>query len=141
MHQVRSCLPEECDQVLALWREAETRPTPTDELDELQRLARDNSDLFLIAEEEGRLIGTLIAGWDGWRAHLYRVAVKPEHQRKGVGKSLVLEAMKRLKQKGARRLSVLVVTEDAHSIGFWDSLADNGLAPDPWPKTRYIKTL
>jgi ribosomal protein S18 acetylase RimI-like enzyme len=107
----------------------------------LQRVARENEDLFLVAEDDSKIIGSLIAGWDGWRGHLYRVAVDPDHRKRGVGRALVAEAFKRLEAKGARRISILTVTEDAHSVGFWDSLTDLNVVPDPWPKSRYLKEL
>ena len=141
MFRIRNCRPDECSRVLDLWIKAGTRPTPTDELSELQRVAEQQGDLFLLAEEDSTLVGTLIAGWDGWRGHIYRVAVDPERRRKGVGRALVGEAIKRLQAKGAHRISVLAVSEDVHSTDFWDALADLKLVPDPWPKSRYVADL
>ncbi len=137
---IRPCHPEECAGVLDLWKEAEATPSATDRLEELVRLVSENSDLFLVAEDNRRLVGSIIGGWDGWRGNIYRLAVLPEYRRRGVGRALLQEAERRLSAKGARRLSILVEHEHALAISFWDSLSDTGYERDP-RMVRYVKTL
>jgi ribosomal protein S18 acetylase RimI-like enzyme len=74
----------------------------TDSVDELTRLAREYPDLLLVAVDDGRIVGSLLAGWDGWRAGIYRLAVTPEYRRRGVGRALAKEAEVRLHARGAR---------------------------------------
>ncbi len=40
-------------------------------------------DAVILAEHDGELIGSIIAGWDDWRCHLYRLAVRPAWRRQG----------------------------------------------------------
>jgi ribosomal protein S18 acetylase RimI-like enzyme len=61
----------------------------------------------------------VIAGWDGWRGSIYRLAVLPSERRHGLGKRLVTEALRHLQERGARRLQAIVVTTDAQAMGFW----------------------
>jgi ribosomal protein S18 acetylase RimI-like enzyme len=42
-----------------------------------------------VAEEEGAILGTAMAGYDGHRGWLYSVAVMPSRQAMGIGRSLV----------------------------------------------------
>ncbi|MFC0054946.1 GNAT family N-acetyltransferase [Streptomyces actinomycinicus] len=64
----------------------------------------------------GELVGTVIAGFDGWRCHLYRLAVHPERRRRGVGSVLLAAAEERFVRLGGRRADamVLVRNETAH---------------------------
>ncbi len=62
-------------QVLELWRRAGAEPSVTDDPGALRRRLRRDRNLFVLAWDRGRLVGTLIGGWDGWRGHLYRLAV------------------------------------------------------------------
>ena len=137
---IRPCCLDECALILSFWKDAGVTPSITDNLEELMRVVRENSDLFLVAEKDGRLLGTVIAGWDGWRGNMYRLAVSPDYRRQGIGTALVNEAEHRLSLKGARRISVLVEHEDALAISFWDSLSNLGYKLDS-RIVRYVKTL
>jgi len=118
---IRECRREECALVLDLWKGAEAIARPTDTLPDLQRLVREHPNTLLVGEEDGRLVGTVIAGWDGWRGGIYRLAVLPECRRRGVGQALVAEAERRLVARGARRLSAMVARDEAHARAFWDA--------------------
>ena len=117
---IRECRLEECGQILEVWKRAEAIPRPTDTLANLERIVREHPNTLLVADDEGRLVGTVIAGWDGWRGGIYRLAVVPEYRRRGVGQALVLEAERRLAARGARRLNAMVARDEAHALGFWD---------------------
>jgi ribosomal protein S18 acetylase RimI-like enzyme len=118
---IRRCRIDECALVLELWKRAEAIPRPTDTLADLERIVREHQDTLLVGEEDGRLVGTVIAGWDGWRGGIYRLAVLPECRRRGVGQALVAEAERRLVARGARRLNAMVARDEAHALGFWDA--------------------
>ncbi|MFA5785438.1 MAG: GNAT family N-acetyltransferase [Actinomycetota bacterium] len=137
---VRPCRIEECPVVLRIWREADATPSVTDTLDELHRFVAEFDGQLLIAEQDGQVVGTIIAGWDGWRASIYRLAVLPEYRRMGVARALLLEAERRLQAKGARRLSILVESHDTQAAAFWDSLASYGYERDP-RIMRYVRTI
>lgn len=136
---IRPCRVEECAAVLALWERAGAIPSPTDTLEELQRLVRTHGDGFLVAIQGNAIVGSVIGGWDGWRGNIYRLAVAPEARRRGLARRLVREAALVMKSKGGRRLSALVERHEAHAVGFWDSLAEQGWARDE-RMTRYIKS-
>ena len=125
--------------MLALWERAGAIPSPTDTLEELRRLVRTHGDGFLVAIQGSAVVGSVIGGWDGWRGNIYRLAVAPETRRRGLARRLVREAALVMKSKGGRRLSALVERNEAHAVGFWDYLAEDGWRRDE-RMTRYIKT-
>ena len=137
---IREARREDCPAVLDLWREAEAIPSATDNLEELQRLVSENTGLFLVAEENARLLGTIIGGWDGWRGNIYRLAVLPEYRRQGIGRALVQEVERRLALKGAQKVSILVEKEEILAVIFWNALKDIGYEPDD-RLIRYAKSL
>jgi len=110
---IRECRMDECALVLELWKNAEAIPRPTDTLTELQRIVREHPNTLLV--------GAVIAGWDGWRGGIYRLAVLPECRRRGVGQALVAEAERRLAARGARRLNAMVARDEVHARAFWDA--------------------
>ena len=66
-------------------------------------------------------MGALIAGWDGWRGNMYRLAVHPDHRRRGVGRRLLDAGEEHLRGLGARRVTALVAHGDEVAGAFWDS--------------------
>jgi ribosomal protein S18 acetylase RimI-like enzyme len=110
---------EEIPEVLGLWREAGSVPSVSDDPASLERLLATSEDALLVAEVDGRMVGTVIAGWDGWRANFYRLAVRPSARRRGIALRLVAEAERRLAAKGARRLSAIVMSEHDPAVALW----------------------
>jgi ribosomal protein S18 acetylase RimI-like enzyme len=119
---VRPAREEDVGSVLALWKEAEAPPSPTDSADRLRSLIRKDPGALLVAERGGEIVGSLIAGWDGWRGNLYRLAVLPAHRRTGVARRLVHEGVKRLRENGAVRINAQVIRADPQATGFWSAV-------------------
>ena len=107
--------------MLALWSEAEAEPTHTDDAASLQLLLRRDPGSLLVAELDGRLVGTVIAAWDGWRGSIYRLVVHPRDRRQGLARQLLSEAESRLTKLGARRMQAIVVASDQRATGFWET--------------------
>ena len=137
---IRPARSEEVEQVLGLWREAETTPSVTDTREEVLKLLAEPAAVLLVAEAEGRLVGTVIGGWDGWRGNIYRLAVAPGYRRRGLARLLVAEADRSLHRMGARRITALVDGDHPWATDFWDSLATSGYRYDEGMR-RYVKTL
>jgi ribosomal protein S18 acetylase RimI-like enzyme len=117
---VRAARAPDLAAVLQLWataRSVHARTPDTREVVE-RLLARDPGSL-LVAELGERIVGALIATWDGWRGNLYRLAVLSEHRRRGVGLLLVREGERRLLAMGARRISALVGRDDEAAARLW----------------------
>jgi ribosomal protein S18 acetylase RimI-like enzyme len=131
--------------VVTLWREAAAEPTHTDNVESVRRLIERDPSALILAEvdvepepepepgdesevQDGpkaqeapgrRLVGSVIAGWDGWRGSIYRLAVVPDLRRQGLGRQLVQQAEARLAEVGAVRCQAIVVETDAHAVAFW----------------------
>jgi ribosomal protein S18 acetylase RimI-like enzyme len=137
---IRPARTEEVEQVLGLWREAETTPSVTDTREEMLKLLAEPAAVLLVAEADGRLVGTVIGGWDGWRGNIYRLVVAPGYRRRGLARLLVAEADRSLHRMGARRITALVEGDHPWATDFWDSLAASGYRHDERMR-RYVKTL
>ena len=105
--------------LLALWRRAEASPSPTETAADVRGLLERDGEALLVAEVEGELVGSLIAGWDGWRGTFYRLAVDPAQRRRGLATALVRVGEERLRTLGSRRLGAIVESEEADAMAFW----------------------
>ena len=135
---IRRGRPEDIGQVLELWARAGASPTVTDTPEVLAQLLRSSQSILLLADVDGRLAGTVIGGWDGWRGNIYRLAVVPEYRRRGIASALMREVDAALLAMGARRITALVERDHPWAVGFWNALERAGYRYDP-TMTRYVK--
>ena len=110
------------DQVVELWRACGlTRPWNDPYLDIADARAGDSSTV-LVARVGGRLAASAMAGYDGHRGWLYYVAVSPELQTTGLGRSAVVAAEAWLVARGARMIRLMVRTTNTDVLGFYARL-------------------
>jgi ribosomal protein S18 acetylase RimI-like enzyme len=135
--KVRTARLVDVGPVLQLWRHAaENASRPPDSEAVLVALLERDPAALLVAEDRAQLIGTVISGWDGWRGHLYRLAVHPDRRRQGVGRALLTATEARLAALGARRFDAMVLDDNELGHRLWLS-AGYG-RQDDWG--RWVKT-
>ena len=113
--------------VLEFWRSAAEGTSVSDDEEGVTGLVRRDPEALLLAERDGRLVGTVIAGFDGWRCHLYRLAVLPAARRQGVARALVAAAEERFLAVGGRRGDAMVLVENERAHHAWRAA---GYAPE-----------
>lgn len=79
-------------------------------------------ELFFVATDGERIVGTVMAGYDGHRGWLYSVAVAAAHRRQGVGAALIGEAERRLIGLGAAKINLQIEGSNAAVSGFYERL-------------------
>ncbi|MGH4035014.1 GNAT family N-acetyltransferase [Actinomycetota bacterium Odt1-20B] len=132
---IRHATPADLDAVLAFWKVAAEGTSITDDRAGVERLVARDPEALLLAERDGELAGTVIAGWDGWRASLYRLAVHPDQRRRGVGGALLDAAEERFVALGGRRGDAMVLDDNELAHHAWRAA---GYAPQPqW--SRWVK--
>lgn len=82
-------------------------------------LARNPATCFG-AEEDGALVGCILAGHDGRRGYIYHTAVQPVHQRRGVGHALVQAALTALKGEGVTKVALVAFRRNERGNAFWE---------------------
>ncbi len=104
----------------------------SDTPEEIQKkLARD-PDLFLVAEEDKRIIGTVIGGYDGRRGMLYHLAVAASFRGRGIGSRLMNEIESRLRAKGCIRCYLMVLTDNNEAMRYYEAHG--------WERMDYVTT-
>jgi ribosomal protein S18 acetylase RimI-like enzyme len=91
----------------------------SDTLAEIAKKVQRDPDLFLVAEEDGRLIGSVIGGFDGRRGMIYHLSVAEEYRQQGLGAALMDEVEHRLKAKGCLKSYLLVVDGNEYAARFY----------------------
>jgi ribosomal protein S18 acetylase RimI-like enzyme len=76
-------------------------------------------DLFFVAELEGVVVGTVLAGWDGHRGWIYSLGVRPDLQRGGIGSALLCHAVEALRARGCPKVNLQVRGDNSAVVGFY----------------------
>ena len=119
---IRPATSADIEAILALWFSIDRHTALPDKPEYLQQFLDFSPDLFLVAEADGRVAGTIIGGWDGWRGHIARLATDPSLRRSGIAKALVREIEARLKRRalsGSTRWSTGSARRQSRSGGRW----------------------
>ena len=134
---IRECREDESQAVLELWQQADAVVSPTDTLEQVRVAIKHVASSFLVAESGGRMIGTIIGTFDGWRGEIYRIAVVPEFRRLGVARMLLEAAEKWMAEQGCHRISAIVEKDHPWATGFWNA------AGYQWHESviRYIRNI
>ncbi|MBA4347776.1 MAG: GNAT family N-acetyltransferase [Clostridiales bacterium] len=96
--------------------------TTDDSQDGVLRYLRRNPDTCFVAERDGEIVGTILAGNDGRRGFIYHLAVEKTHRKQGIGAALVERATSALKNEGIHKVALVVFTGNESGNAFWEKL-------------------
>jgi ribosomal protein S18 acetylase RimI-like enzyme len=124
--------PADYEHALQLWQSMESGVTVgrSDSAEEIERKLQRDPDLFLVAELNGAIIGTVIGGYDGRRGMIYHLAVQAEQRKRGVATQLLDEVEKRLQARGCVKCYLLIFADNTHAAEFythrgWREMSEN----------------
>tara|TARA_B100001123_G_scaffold184440_1_gene211055 strand:+ start:59 stop:553 length:495 start_codon:yes stop_codon:yes gene_type:complete len=118
----RSYSVQDRDQAISLWQRVLPDDQPHNEASRVidAKLAVDA--MLFIAEDNGTIIASAMAGYDGHRGWLYSVAVDPQHRRKGIGRELVETVVQEVKCIGCIKVNLQVRSTNSQVVEFYESL-------------------
>ncbi|MEM7640314.1 MAG: GNAT family acetyltransferase [Pseudomonadota bacterium] len=109
--------------VIALWSivfpEEPVHNAPSDMISRKQGV---QPDLFFVARQHGQVVGTVMAGYDGVRGWVHKLAVHPDLRRQGLASKLMQRAETALKASGCPKLNLQVRATNAGVVKFYESL-------------------
>ena len=91
----------------------------SDEVGEIKKKLQRDPDLFLVADEESRIVGTVIGGYDGRRGLIYHLAVDGSFRRQGIGSRLMEAVEARLRSKGCIRCYLMVTRDNEEAMQYY----------------------
>jgi ribosomal protein S18 acetylase RimI-like enzyme len=116
------CFPDDYDGMLKLWNAMEigVQVGRSDAPEEIQKKLQRDPDLFLVAEENNEIIGTIIGGFDGRRGMIYHLAVQANMRGQGIGTALLKEVEQRLQARGCKKCYLLITVENTDAVQFYE---------------------
>jgi ribosomal protein S18 acetylase RimI-like enzyme len=105
--------------VVQLWTDCGLVVPWNDPHRDIRRKLEMQPEMFLVACSDGRIIATVMAGYDGHRGWINYLAVHPNHQRTGIGRRMMDEAELRLRAKGCPKINLQVRSANSGVIEFY----------------------
>lgn len=119
--QIREFRDSDCDTLVAILKANLQYGDPkSDGPEAMRRVGACPVAVFLVAEEDGVPVGFLRGVYDGSKALIHLVSVRPDRQRQGIGTALVRAAARRFRERGA---TCLAVTVPGDNLAFWKQLS------------------
>jgi ribosomal protein S18 acetylase RimI-like enzyme len=121
---IREFRIEDYDRLIALWKEAGLgyRPRGRDSRRRIEAELKTGTSIFLVAEMDSKLVGSVIGTHDGRKGWINRLAVHPSYRRRGLAKKLMAEVEKRLSQVGLEVIAGLIEQGNTASLQLFQSL-------------------
>lgn len=120
--EIRPFDPGDEASVVQLWRNCGLVVPWNNPHRDIQRKLNVQPEMFLIACSDGRVIATVMAGYDGHRGWINYLAVHPDHQKRGVGRRMMEEAETRLRAAGCPKINLQVRSGNAAVIEFYRTI-------------------
>jgi len=114
--------PLDYSQVITLWQNAGPgiHVRRSDEQQELAKKLQRDPDMFIVAEVNDQIIGSVLGGFDGRRGMVYHLAVDAAYRKQGLGSLLMNELEKKMRDKGCIRSYLLVTHDNLEAIRFYE---------------------
>src|SRR5712664_1462047 len=135
--ELRPARLDEVAAVLKFWAVGAEGTSVSDDPAGVRGLIERDADALILAVDGGRIVGAVIAGFDGWRCHLYRLAVAPDRRRQGIGRLLIGAAERRFAALGGLRADAMVLERNLTAHGAWSAAGYQ--REDHW--RRWVKPL
>lgn len=88
----------------------------------IEHFLKRNPTTSIVAEENGKIVGSILCYHDGRRGCLYHVCVDEEYRRRGIGKAMVVKAMEALQAEHINKVSLIAFTKNDIGNSFWRTI-------------------
>jgi ribosomal protein S18 acetylase RimI-like enzyme len=124
MYKIRTMVINDYDEIISLWKNTEGVGLSgnDDSKKSIKIFLEKNPNIcFVAVNKDKAIIGTIMAGNDGRRGHIYHLMVKSEYRKKGIGKKLLKKTEKALKKEGIRKIFLVVFKKNKIGNKFWEN--------------------
>lgn len=115
---------EKYDEVYALWMRTKNMGfnNVDDSFDGIKKLVMKNPLTCFMAEENGKIIGTVLAGNDGRRGYVYHLCVDENFRKQGIGKKMMDTMIDGMKKEGISKVALVVFAYNDSANAFYEKI-------------------
>lgn len=123
VYEIRPYHGKDRDGLLSLWTEIFPASSPhNDPETSLDKKLRNDPDLLLVSVMDGKVIGSVMGGFDGHRGWIYSLAVSPSLRRKGIASALMAVIEEKLRERGCLKVNLQVLSSNSGVVALYKEL-------------------
>jgi len=113
---------KDAEAVIELWFKCRLVVPSNNPRRDIERKLKVDRDLFLVGIINGKVIASVMGGYEGHRGWINYLAVDPAHRRNGYGRGIMQEVENRIRARGCPRINLQVRATNDAVIKFYQSL-------------------
>ena len=124
MIEIRSMVIEDYDGVYEMWINTPGMGlnTTDDSKEGIAKYLKRNPTTSFVADDNGKIVGIIMAGHDGRRGYIYHITVLPDYRNQGIGRKLVESAMSALEEENINKVALVAFAKNEIGNGFWENI-------------------
>lgn len=121
---IREMTIDDYEEVYHLWKQIKGFGIRSidDSREGVERFLMRNPTTSVVAEKDGKIVGSILCGHDGRRGCLYHVCVDEAYRRHGIGKAMVVKTMEALKAEQINKVCLIAFTKNDIGNAFWNTI-------------------
>ncbi len=118
---IRNIVLDDYDSMMKLWTSSpDIGVNPDDTEEYIEKFLLRNPCTSFVAVENDEIIGTVMAGHDGYRGYIHHTCVSEKFRGNGIGALLVKAAVDALKAEGINKVFLVVFKTNENGNAFWE---------------------
>ena len=121
---IRIMTMDDYEEVYKLWKKIHGFGIRSidDSREGIERFIKRNPRTSIVAELDGKIVGSILCGHDGRRGCFYHVCVDENYRRRGIGKTMVVHAMEELRKEKINKVSLIAFAKNDIGNAFWNQI-------------------
>jgi ribosomal protein S18 acetylase RimI-like enzyme len=126
--KIRSYQPDDCELLIELWKGCGLVVPQNDPRKDIQRKVGEDHEMLLLGEIAGKIVASVMVGYEGHRGWINYLAVAPGHRKQGLGRMMMDAAEQLLLGKGCPKINLQIRSSNEEVKAFYNAI---GYTQDP----------
>lgn len=113
---------EDYNEVYRLWLKCNIPVSKSDEKEDIERFIKLNPETSLVGIIDGKIIATVLGGFDGRRGIVHHLAVDCDYRNKGCGYRILEKLEETIKGIGTHKINLWVKKDNLQVLKFYERL-------------------
>ena len=120
--KIRAYSPKDENAVIGLWQRCNLAKSWNNPKQDIERKLKVNPELFLVGVIGGKVVATVMGGYDGHRGWVYYLGVDPAYQKKGLGRQMMKAVEGKILAMGCPKVNLQVREDNKVVVGFYENI-------------------